>query len=73
MTEYKEKIFNIQTGETIWRDYTKAEVQEVEGELTQIAKEQADIKAKRAAQAAEKTSILNRLGLTEDELKTILG
>ena len=73
MTEYKEKIFNIETGETIWRDYTKAEIQEVEAELTQIAKEQADIEAKRAAQAAEKASVLNRLGLTEEELKTLLG
>lgn len=38
-----------------------------------VAAEKAEYEAKRAAHVAEKSALLARLGLTEDELKTILG
>ena len=66
-----EKIFNVETGETTFteRDETKEETK------TRLDAEKA-IQAYADAQAkaeAEKAAILSRLGLTEDELKTILG
>jgi hypothetical protein len=66
---YKEIIFDIQTGETTERPYTKKEIDAIKAAEAQTASEQAAL----ALKAAEKASLLNRLGLTEDELKTILG
>lgn len=70
---YKEKIFNAQTGEETWRDYTAAEIAEVE-------KAQADAAAKAAAEAqvkaeaaAAKAALLAKLGITEDEAKLLLS
>jgi hypothetical protein len=62
-------IYNAETGEEITRDANAAE-------LAQLAKDAAEAEANKAIkeqQAAEKAALLNRLGLTEDELKTILG
>lgn len=66
-----EKEFNIQTGkETITeRDETVAEKKEREALAKELAAKQAEIETKETA----KTAILNRIGLTVDELKTILG
>lgn len=66
-----ERILDIQTGETvdIERDYTPAEIAEVE-------KAQAEAKAKAAEQAAkaeQRAALLERLGITEDEAKLLLG
>ena len=66
-----EKIYNIQTGETtfIERDETKDETK-ARLDAEKAAKAYADAKAE---QEAKKAALLARLGLTEDELKTILG
>jgi hypothetical protein len=66
-----ETIYDITTGETTVneRDETAAETK------TRLAKEKetaAFIEAKAKAEA-DKAALLARLGLTEDELKTILG
>ena len=51
------------------RDFTAAEIK-----LQKLAKEKdLERQAKVDAKAAEKQAILDRLGLTTDELKTILG
>jgi hypothetical protein len=63
------KIVNVETGEEIVRDANAAE-------LAQIAIDAANDKAARdAIQAKEtaKAAILERIGLTADELQTILG
>lgn len=63
------KIVNAETGEEIIRD-ANAE------ELAQIKADEAEAKAFAEAKAkaeADKAALLARLGLTEDELKTILG
>jgi hypothetical protein len=63
------KIVNCETGEEIIRDANAAE-------LAQVAIDAASDKAaKDAIQAKEtaKAAILDRIGLTADELKTILG
>jgi len=62
-------IINAETGEEIIRD-ANAE------ELKQIAKDEAEYQARKAkdeAKAIAKAAILDRIGLTADELKTILG
>ena len=66
-----ERTHNIETGETvdIERDETAAETK------ARLAKEKeaaAFVEAKAKAEA-DKAALLARLGLTEDELKTILG
>jgi hypothetical protein len=66
-----EKEFNVQTGEeTITeRDETKEETK-ARLDADKAAKAYAEAKAQAEA---EKVAILARLGLTENELKTILG
>ena len=66
-----EKEFNAITGETIItkRDETTSEQSAREAREAEIAARQAEAEAKAQAKAA----ILNRIGLTADELKTILG
>lgn len=66
---YKEKIVNIETGEETWRDYTPAEIAEVE-------KAQAEAAAKAAEEAEKETArktIFDRLGITEEEAKLLLS
>jgi hypothetical protein len=69
MSEYKEKIVDAITGEVIWRDYSEEEVLQIENNLKQIAAEQAEAETKATARAA----ILDRLGITEDEARILLG
>jgi hypothetical protein len=69
MTKPMIRIHNTQTDEIIDREMTAAEFKIYE------AQQKADANAKVEAQAKEnaKQAILNRIGLTADELKTILG
>ena len=62
-------IINCQTGEVVERELNKVEKdqQKIDEVATKAA--QAEAVAKEAAKAA----ILNRIGLTADELQTILG
>jgi hypothetical protein len=66
-----ERTFNTETGETvdIERDETTAEKKAREASEKQYAQAKAESEAKATARAA----ILDRIGLTADELKTILG
>lgn len=63
------KIVNCETGEEIIRDANADEIAQIEA--NKIAFE--NLKAAEAEKAAAKQSILDRLGLTVDELKTILN
>jgi len=70
---YKEKIVNALTGIETFRDYTEAEIAEVEAE---IAAKNAAAQAKATAEAtkaAEKAALLSKLGITEDEAKLLLS
>jgi len=66
-----ERTFNAETGETVdvERDETAQETKE-RLDAERIAQDYAQAKAE---QDAKKSALLARLGLTEDELKTILG
>lgn len=69
MTKPMIRIHDLETGKIIDREMTDKEFADYELDK----KNQADAEAAKAAKAAEKAALLNRLGLTEDELKTILG
>ncbi len=66
-----EKIFNIQTGEEsiIERDETLQEQEQREALEATKAKAEAESQAKAEAKAA----LLERLGITEEEAKLLLG
>ena len=63
------KIVNCETGEEIIRDATAEEIAFKELDAINSATAKAEAEAKENAKAA----ILDRIGLTADELKTILG
>jgi hypothetical protein len=63
------RIHDLTTDEVIDREMNDAEFSDYQAE--QAARATAEIEAE--AKAAEKSALLARLGLTEDELKTILG
>ncbi len=66
---YKEKIVNVQTGEEIWREFSKEEIAEVEAAQAAYAKQFAEIEQKQAARLA----VLEKLGLSEEEAKLLLS
>jgi hypothetical protein len=63
------KIVNVETGEEIFRDATAEELSQMEADKAEALA----VKTQEESKAAEKSALLARLGLTEDELKTILG
>lgn len=67
---YKEIIYNIETGETTEREYTAAEVKEVEKATLEAQRQVAELadKAKTRASALAK---LAALGLTEAEIAAL--
>lgn len=66
---YREKIIDAATGEETWRDYTPAEIAEV-----QAHQEAAAAAAARAAEvAAARAAIFGRLGLTPEESELLLS
>jgi hypothetical protein len=69
MTKPIIRIHNSETDEVIDREMTAAEFKIYEAEQ----KVQQELKAEADAKATAKAAILDRIGLTADELKTILG
>jgi len=71
MTKLKLQIkeLNCTTGEEIVRDATAEEIAQMELDADNAAARKAEAEAKEAARQA----IANRLGLTADELKLLLG
>jgi hypothetical protein len=67
--DFTETIINLEIGETTVRDFTKAEIDAIKAERAEtLAKAEAD-----AQKAAEKAALLERLGLTADELAALLS
>ena len=63
------KIVNAETGEEIIRDANAKELAQMAIDKAKVDERQAEAEAKEAA----KSAILERIGLTSDELQTILG
>jgi hypothetical protein len=66
-------LINCETNEIKERELNKAEKDQQKIDEAQIAKDKALLKSEHEAQLAAKQAILDRIGLTADELKTILG
>ena len=60
---------NVTTGKITERDLTAAELKQLEKDQAEVAVKQAETEAKATARQA----ILDRLGLTADELAVLLG
>ena len=69
MTKPQIKIVNAETGEEIVRDATTQEIAQMK--LDADATEA--LKAKAEAKTANKSALLDRLGLTAEEAKILLG
>jgi len=63
------KIVNCETGEEIIRDANDAEIAQMELDAANAAAKQAEAEAK----AAQRQALLNRLGITEEEARILLG
>lgn len=63
------KELDLSTGEETVRDATADEIKQIEKDIAESAKIKADKEAKESARQA----ILDRLGLTADEAKLLLG
>lgn len=63
------RIHNIETGEVLDREMTEEEFTKAESDRVEAEAKQAQAEAKEAARQA----ILDRLGLTADEAKLLLG
>jgi hypothetical protein len=73
MTTPQKTIFDCATGETITRDMNETELAQFEADIAQREK---DAKAKAKAEkikADARQTILDRLGITNDELLAILS
>ncbi len=63
------KEVNCTTGEEIVRDATTEEIAQIEADQAKNAARQAEATAK----AAQRQALLNRLGITEEEARILLG
>jgi hypothetical protein len=73
MTTPQITIFDAVTGKTITRDYNETELEQLEADQAQ-AKKEATAKAKaEKAKADTRQQILDKLGITNEELLTILS
>jgi hypothetical protein len=69
MTKPQIKEYNCETQEEIIRDATAGEIAQMKIDADNATAKKVEAEAKESSKAA----ILNRIGLTADELKTILG
>jgi hypothetical protein len=69
MSKPQVKIVDVTTGEEIIRDANDAEIAQMELDATNAAAKQAEANAK----AAQRQALLNRLGITEEEARILLG
>ena len=72
-TKHIIKIHNVETNEIVEREMTDDELLTWQADQEAQAIAKANSQAEAEAKATAKAAILDRLGLTADELKTILG
>lgn len=66
---YKAKTVDITTGEETWRDLTPDEIKEMELEQAKARQ----FIAEQAAKAEQRAALFERLGITQEEAKLLLG
>jgi hypothetical protein len=69
MTKPQVKIVNVETGEEIVRDATVDEIAQMKIDAENAAARKVEAETK----AAEKQALLDRLGISADEAKLLLG
>ena len=72
-TNYFEKIVDVLTGEETIRPYTAAEIAAVEANKAQHDAEQSERDAEQASKDAARKAVIDKLGLTADEVAALLG
>jgi hypothetical protein len=70
---YVEKIINISTGEETLRNFTAKEVKEIEAAIAKADAEMQSEAAAEAAKTAAKQVVLDKLGLSAEEMAALLG
>jgi hypothetical protein len=70
---YTEKIVDITTGKEIIRNLNDDEIATVNEEQAKIAAEQAAREAEQAVKDAARQAVLDKLGLSTDEIAALLG
>ena len=73
MTNYFEKIIDATTGEETIRPYTAKEIKTVEALQAEMAAAKANHDAEQAERDAARQAVLDKLGLSADEVKALLG
>jgi hypothetical protein len=73
MSTPKITIYDCLTGETITRDYNETELAQHEIDKAQAVKDAADKAKADADKAAARQAVLDKLGLTADEVAALLG
>lgn len=71
MTNYFERIIDIATGEETIRPYTAAEIAAAEAEQAEMAAAKAEHDAQEATKAAARQAVLDKLGLTAEEIAAL--
>ena len=66
---YFEKIVDLSTGEETLRPYTAAETKAIEAEIQELNK----LAIEQAAKTHERSALLAKLGITEEEAALLLG
>ena len=70
---YTEKIIDIETGQETIRPYTAEEIAAVEAIKAQRDTEQAERDTEQASKDAARQAVLDKLGLSDDEVAALLG
>jgi hypothetical protein len=70
---YSEKIINAETGEETFREYTAEEIAEVEKSKAQAIIDNEKFLAEQATKNATRQAVLDKLGLSADEIAALLG
>lgn len=73
MTNYVEKIVDITTNTETLRVYTADEIAESKAEEARLTAEQAERDTEQAVKAAARQAVLDKLGLTADEVAALLS
>jgi hypothetical protein len=71
-TNYFEKIVDVSTGEETMRPYTAEEIAAVEAIKAQRDAEQAERDTEQASKDAARQTVLDKLGLSADEVAALL-
>ena len=73
MTTPQKLIYDCTTGETITRDYNDDELAQLESNKAQAKKDAANKAKADADKQAARQAVLDKLGLTADEIAALLG